>query len=398
MRRLADLAVLAALAAATACSSDTSQAAPAATPGRSAPGAGAGARGGGPAVTLAAADVATLARGVLETGPPITGDLRPIETIVIRARLEGDLDVLRAREGQRVAAGELLARFDALEEDAALRSAQADREAARAEAATAEWDRDQARELFKAGAIAERELRTAEQTAAGAAARLAASEARVRAAEQVVRDTRVTAPVAGTVERRTVQEGERVSRNAELFTLVRSDVLELVATVPARQASEVAPGQVVRFAADGRAFTGRIARVSPTIDPVSRSVSVFVQVPNADGALKGNTFASGRVVAQAVPDALLLPVAAIRQTQGGDRPFVYRIDGEALAVVPVTLGAVDEPRGVAEVRDGLAEGDRVVVGNVGTLGRGMRVQLLGGDRGARADGATPGAATPRKAP
>ena len=331
----------------------------------------------GPTVALAATDVATVGRQTLEESTPITGNLDPIERVEVRARLEGDIVGVYAREGERVREGQLLARFESSEQESNLRSAEADRTAAEAELATAEWNAVQADELFKAGAIPERDLRTAQQAVAAARARLAAAEARIRSTASFVRDTRVLAPTSGVIAERVVENGERVARGATMFTLVRNDVLELAAAVPARQATGVVAGQVVRFSAGGREFTGKVARVSPTIDPATRAITVYVQIPNPRGELKGGTLATGRVVGRTVRDALVVPAAALRQGAGDGRPFVYRIRGNTLDVAPVEVGVVDERAGIAEVRAGLEEGDRVVVGNVGTLGRGMRVEVLG---------------------
>jgi RND family efflux transporter MFP subunit len=181
-----------------------------------------------------------------------------------------------------------------------------------------------------------------------------------------------------------------VLRGTELFTLVRFDVLELMASLPARRANDVMPGQPVRFLADGKAFTGKVARVSPTIDPASRSITAYVQIPNPRGELKGNTFSSGQIIAQTLNDVLVVPQPAIRTGQDG-KQFVYRIVGSELEQAPVTVGAVDEARGLVEIKDGVQERDEVVVGNVGTLGRGMKVQIIGNERastpGARGGGA-----------
>ena len=178
----------------------------------------------------------------------------------------------------------------------ARRALVASRAAAQSALSTAEWNLEQARELFKAGAVPERDVRVAEQAVASARAQLAAAEAQVRASSSETRDTRVLAPTYGVVERRFVEPGEHVARGAELFTVVRADVLELAATVPARYASQVRTGQTTRFTADARTIEGRVVRVSPTIDPATRSITVYVQVPNASGALKGGTFVSGRIV------------------------------------------------------------------------------------------------------
>ena len=334
-------------------------------------------------IILAASDVKTVERGTIEAGIEVSGDLKSIEEAVVRARLEGDLVGVYVREGDRVRQGQLLAHFEDSEQASNRSSALAEREAAQSDLETAKWNAEQSEELFKAGAIAERDNRTAQQGLAAARARLAAADARVRATSSLLADTRALAPTTGVVAERLVENGEHVARGANMFTVVRSDVLELAAAVPARQANEVRVGQRVHFAAGGRQLDGRVARVNPTIDPTSRSVTVYVQVPNASGELKGNSFATGRIVSRTVDGAIVIPSTAIRQSQGNEKPFVYRIGaGDALERAPVSVGMVDEALAVAEIVEGLAPGDRIIVGNVGTLGAGMKVTIAGGGEGA----------------
>ncbi len=337
-------------------------------------------------VTLAASDVATVQKRPIERGVSITGDLRPIERIEIRSRLEGDLLAVNVREGQRVAVGTVLARFEALEQEAARQSAEADRAAARSALSTAQWNYDQSRELFKEGAIPERDLRAAEQQLATTKAQVAAAESRLRTAAMAYNDTRVIAPVAGVIETRMAAPGERVARGAQLFTLVRNDVLELAGAVPAMQASELKVGQTIRFSAANRTVIGRVARISPTVDPASRAVTVYVQVPNRDGSLRGGTFATGRLVLSTDSAALAIPTAAVRFSAGSGEPFVYRIAAGQLENAPIRIGYSDESTGIVEILQGLNVGDRVIVGNVGTLGRGMKVQIVGGETSRRGPG------------
>jgi RND family efflux transporter MFP subunit len=332
-------------------------------------------------------DVLVVARAPIEAATPINGDLKPIEEIVVRARVEGDITGVFSREGQRVARGQVLARFDNTTQESDRASAAAERDAAQSDVTNAQWNFDQAQELFKAGAIPERDLRAAEQTLAAARARLAGAEARLKAASQTDADTRVLAPTTGVVSLRSVEAGEHVTRGSPLFTVVRNDVLELEAAVPARLSESVAAGQIVRFTAAGRQLEGRVARVSPTINPANRSVTIYIQVPNRDGTLKGNTFATGRVIGRTVKNALVIPTAALRQSQQLNTPFVYRIVDDVVEHAPVTLGVVDEGIGVAEIVQGLKEGDRIIVGNLGALGAGMRVSIISTERG-RARGVT----------
>ena len=343
------------------------------------PNGGGGPGGAGrPSVALASEDVATVRRAPIEESVPLTGDLRPIETIDVRARIEGDLTGVYVREGAHVREGQLLAQFEAADQESARQSAIASRVAAQSVLSTAEWNLEQGRELLKAGAVPERDVRAAEQAVAAARAQLAAAESQVRAASTESRDTRVLAPTTGVLERRFIESGEHVARGAQLFTLVRTDALELAATVPARYASTVRTGQITRFTADGRTIEGRVVRVSPTIDPATRSITVYVQVANPSGALKGGTFVSGRVVGRSIPQALVVPGAAIRQSEDGS-PYVYTIEGETVAQKPVQVGIVDDATGIAEIVSGLEEGERVIVGNVGTIGRGMQVRVVDSD-------------------
>jgi RND family efflux transporter MFP subunit len=297
--------------------------------------------------------------------------------VEIHARIEGDLTGVYVREGQQVHAGQLLARFEASEQESARSSAEADRVAAQSELANAQWTLDQNAQLFKAGAIAEQAYKSSQQAVVAARARLAAAEARLRATGNEARDTRVVSPTSGVVSRRLVEAGEHVAKGASMFTVVRNDVLELAAAVPSRQSNALRVGQVVHFAADGRRFDGTVARLSPTVDPATRAITVYVQIPNPGGVLRGGTFATGRVVSRTLTNVLAVPNGALRQSPEDGKPYVFRIDGRTLNVAPVQIGAADDRLGLVQVTDGLQAGDRVVVGNVGALGRGMQVTIAG---------------------
>jgi membrane fusion protein, multidrug efflux system len=380
-------AVAALIASAAACGKEADAAAggPGGRPG-----------GGGPTVTLAASDLASPRRVALEDAIAITGNLEPLERAEVRARLEGDVEGVYVREGEVVRAGQLLARFDAGDQAGNARSADADVAAARSELSTAEWTLEQNRELHREGAIPERDVRVAEQAVSAARARLAAAEARSGSSRREVADTRVLATSSGIIERRMVNPGEHVNRNATLFTLVRGDVLELAAAVPERAAASVQAGQAVRFTADGAQFEGRVARISPSVDPGSRSVTIYVQVPNPDGRLRAGTFASGRIVSRVLDGALVVPVAALREGREGGAPVVYRVADGKIDVATVTLGLRDDAQGLVEVVDGLSEGDQVVVGNVGMLGKGMAVRMAG--QGGPEKGTAPAAGAEKAAP
>jgi membrane fusion protein (multidrug efflux system) len=358
--------------------SNSAKAAPSSNqPQASAPGAGGGR--GPRTVVLAASDVGEVQRRSIDATIEITGTLRPIDNVVIRSRIEGQLERVYVREGQAVRAGQLLAQFEAIEQQSNAASAEANLAAAEAELSTAKWNREQAEELFKAGAIPERDYRAAQQEEKSALAKVSAAQAMLRSASLTARDTRVVAPVDGVIDTRAVESGEHVAKGATLFTLVRNTTLELAAAVPERNASALVAGQRVIISADGRTFEGKVSRISPTIDPANRTITVYVDIPNSNGALKGGSFATGSIIAKSIPNTLVVPTSALRQNAKSTQFFVYRVNGGIIQEVDVKTGVVNDRDQIAEILEGLSEGDQVVVGNLGSLSDGMKAQIIGRD-------------------
>jgi membrane fusion protein (multidrug efflux system) len=334
-------------------------------------------------IAVAPSDIATAQVGSLSDGIPITGLLRPLQSVDMHARIEGDLTGVYVREGQHVQQGQLLAQFEAVAQQSAAASARAGQSAAKADLSQAEWNFKQSSDLFHAGAISEADYRVSQQAVAAARARLAAADAAFQEATIADRDTRVVAPISGVIDKKLVDVGEHITRGASIFTLVRNETLELAATVPERRASSIKVGQKVSFAAQGLSFTGKVARVSPTIDPTTRSITVYVDINNSDGTLKGNSLATGDVVASTVNGVLLVPTSALHQTADSGKTYVYRVNTGTVEQVFVNLGIVNDQAALAQIASGLKAGDQVVVGNVGTLAPGTQIQIIGGDRAAR---------------
>jgi RND family efflux transporter MFP subunit len=348
------------------------------------PGAGGAGKGGkSRSVAISPSDIAKVHVGTLTDGIAITGLLRPLESVDMHARIEGDLVGVYVLEGQHVQQGQLLAQFEAVAQQSGAASAKAGQAAAKADLSQAEWSFKQSSDLFHAGAISEADYRTSQQAVDAARARLAAADALLQEADITARDTRVVAPITGVIDKKLVDIGEHMTKGASMFTVVRSQTLELTATVPERRAAAIKVGQKVSFLAQGLAFTGKVARISPTIDATTRSITVYVDVDNSAGTLKGNSLATGSVVASTVNGVLLVPTSALHQTADSGKTYVYRVNSGSVEQVYVNLGIVNDQDALAQVISGLVAGDQVVVGNVGTLAPGTKIQVIGGDHDAR---------------
>src|SRR5262245_13424674 len=244
---------------------------------------------------------------------------------------------------------------------------------------------------------------TREQAAIDARATLAAArhkQAVLATARQRLADTRVVAPPLSApaaavapassdaplkyvVARRLVSEGEMVRAFPSMaaFRLVVDRTLKLMATVPERHVGEVEVGQPVAVRVEayaGEPFHARVARVHPTVDPVSRTFQVEVAVPNPDRRLRAGGFAKARVFTRTDARAATVPEEALVTFAGVTKVFVVR-GGQAYAV-PVRVGARPEPsagRGErwVEVRGDLPAGSAVVTSGQSQLAEGTPVRV-----------------------
>jgi membrane fusion protein, multidrug efflux system len=298
----------------------------------------------------------------LATGPSLTGQLQPVRSASIRAEVAASVVALLHDEGDRVAAGTVLARLD----DTAIRdawlSARSGLTAAQSAKDIADRELQRAERLVAAGAIADRDVEAARRGALAGAAQLADATARVAAAQKQLDATQVKAPFAGVVAERPVSAGDVVAPGAPLFTLVDPASMRLEATIPAANLGDVRTGMTVQFRVSGygaRTFTGRITSVNPNADPATGQVRLYASIPNSEGALVAGLFTQGRVATE-MREVLSAPVAAVDQR--GLRPFVVRLRGGTVERVEVTVGLRDDERERIEITGAVAAGDTLLLG------------------------------------
>jgi membrane fusion protein (multidrug efflux system) len=178
----------------------------------------------------------------------------------------------------------------------------------------------------------------------------------------------------GVINSRSVEVGENVNPGQEMFTLVRSDELELSGQVPLEAAATIRPGQEVVFslpAYPGREFRGSVSRIEPMANPQTRQVGVYVRMKNP-GGIVGGQFATGRIIGQAAQEATVIPEAAVRGA-GSDTHVLVVQNGRVVKKV-ITLGAADPSTGRVAVTTGLQPGEIVIVAQTG-IEEGVRVQV-----------------------
>lgn len=350
---------------------------------------------GPPPAILGVQDVAVAERADVAAGILLTGSLQPADMVTIRAQVPGTMQSVRVDRGSAVRRGQVMGTIRAAGITGQAAGARATVAAAEANLAVARQQLEAARTLQGAGAMSVIELRTAEAQFEAAQANVAAARAQAAGASESAANTVINAPITGVVSNRQVEQGEAVSPGAELFTVVNSSTLELSGQIPVERSARVAVGQAVVFtldAAPDRQYRGTVARIDPIADPQTRQVGVYVRMPNPGGAIVGGQFATGRVVGESAPNAVVIPVGALRETGGAS--FVLVLEGNRVARRPVTAGTRDDARGIVSIESGLRAGERVIATPTLDLADGAAVTVPGDARAGEvlAPGATPAAA------
>jgi membrane fusion protein, multidrug efflux system len=311
----------------------------------------------------------------VETGlARATGIVRAREEAVLSARATGQIERIHVSVGDRVKAGAVLAVLDATSARIALDGARAMERLAAARLADAEREASRARTLLDGGGLPQAAFDQVQTGREIAAAQLDQARAGVRAAEQHVADSRITAPFAGVVTAKFRNAGDTVTLMpiSPIVALTDVDRLELRLTVPEALDPAIEPGQVVEGTTTpgGRRFQAKVRVKSAVVDPATRTIEVLADLPPGSGIRPG-TLVTADFGRFGEGGGTFLPATAVRTD--GKTSWVFVVaDGKAqqreVVVVPVHPGTF-------AVRQGLAL-DADVVLDPGTLAPGDRVVPL----------------------
>jgi RND family efflux transporter MFP subunit len=314
-----------------------------------------------------------------EAGAPVvlTGTIRAQDEVALAFRLSGRMTERAANRGDRVKAGQLVARLDPQNERNALHVADANLAAAQGRLAHARGDLKRHESLVPHGAGTVAELERAREQLASTQAQVDAAQAQVRFAKDQVGFTELKADADGIVTAVGAEPGEVVSAGRMIVQIARQAGRDAVFDVPAQVIRSVPrDSEVMVQLADAPSVTakGRIREVAPQADPVTRTFEVKVGLTEPPPAMLLGATVQGRIVLGSTA-VLDIPVTAL--TTSNQAPAVWVVD-PSTSTVSLRLITVlrYEPEAVI-VSNGLAPGDVVVTAGVQALYPGQKVRLLG---------------------
>ncbi|WP_415253968.1 efflux RND transporter periplasmic adaptor subunit [Thermomonas sp.] len=308
-------------------------------------------------------EVARAARRTLTASYSGATTLLASNTAQVTAKVSGEIKRIWGDVGDTVRAGQPLMQLDT--ERASLQLVQA-----RAQMLNLEANYARARKLVEQQMVSANDLDQIKYELEQARARYSALKLELSYAT-------ITAPISGVISaRRTAwSPGNMIQIGQNVVEIVDSALLEAQLLVPEREIGRIKAGQEITLLADalpGKTFAGKVFVVSPTVDASSGTVPVICRFENKSGELMPGMYGRISVNYDNRADALAIPRAAL--LEDGGEPAVYVVRGEKVARVTLTLGYNDGPW--VEVREGLKDGDQVVVAGKAALREGSLVKVL----------------------
>jgi len=327
-----------------------------------------------PSIELAASDVFTAKTQTLSLGIAVSGALKASQSAVVKARVAGELLELSVREGDRVQAGQVIARIEPSEYQARVRQTQQQADVAKAQLNIAQRQFDNNQALVNQGFISQTALLTSQSNLDGAKATHAAALAALELTNKSLADATLRSPLSGVVSQRLAQPGERVAIEARLIEVLNLSQLELEAALTAEDASRVQVGMTAQLQVEGAAepVTAKVLRINPSAQSGSRSIVVYLGVQGRAGLRQG-LFAQGTLGTQSL-QVLAVPVNSVRTDK--PQPYVQVVQDGKVAHITVRTGERNEGELQSLVAvTGVSEGAQVLTGSVGAVKEGVSVKF-----------------------
>lgn len=355
---------------------------------------------------------ATVTRGSIEDAVLATGTVQAFKQVSVGAQVSGQVKSLKVQLGQRVKKGELIAEIDSITQQNNVRNAEAALENVRAQLAAqqaslieAELGYKRQKQLLDADAGSRADFEAAEATRNTTRANIAALQAQIKQAG-ITADTakvnlgytKIVSPIDGIVVALVVQEGQTVNANQTTPTIIKVAQLDTVTVktqISEADVIKVKPGLPVYFTILGdpdTRYNAALRTIEPATDAIltettssssssstssSSTTAIYYNglfdVPNPDNKLRISMTAQVSIVRAQAKDALLIPSSALGQrSREGYTVRVLDAQGQPQAR-KVRVGINNNVN--AEVTEGLAEGDQVVVAESAAPGAGGQTNM-----------------------
>jgi membrane fusion protein (multidrug efflux system) len=298
------------------------------------------------------------------------GSVSAVQGAVVSTELGGTVGEIRFENGAQAKKGDVLVRLDVSQEEALLRSAEAEAELART-------DLERARDLVSKKVISKAEIDAAES-------KFNRLNAIVDQMHSNIAKKTIVAPFDGELGIRQVNVGQMINAGQQVVALTSLDRVYVDFALPEQNVSKLTKDLEVSVRADalpGREFKGELTAINSMVDPITRNVPLQATLENPDHALRPGMFAKVDVMLPETKKTIVIPGSAVSYAPYGDSVFVIEKQkdpksGRESLVLRQQFVRIGEVRGdFVAVKQGLKPGQEVVGTGVFKLRNGMAVTI-----------------------
>jgi len=312
------------------------------------------------------------------------GTVTPINTVVVQSRVSGPLLEVLFKEGEKVEAGQLLARIDPAPYQVKLAQAEGTRQQNVAQLQNAEQDLELYQKLKQQNSISAQQFNNQQSLVNQLKGTLKSNQAQIDAAKLELSYTEIKAPISGRLGLRRVDPGNLVQANSAdgLVTITQGSPIAVQFTIPETQLAQVRDayrqGEALTVEAWDRSeqqqlTSGLLTTLDNQIDLATGTLKLKAEFANQQEELFPNQFVNVRLNVAVQSGAVTIPQDAVQY--GSQGTYVYTIDqNQKSQIKMLKLGAVDN--GMVAVEEGLAAGDLVVLEGLDRLRPGRQVEVI----------------------
>jgi len=304
--------------------------------------------------------------------------IKGVQDVEIRPKVSGFLTQINVRDGQTVAAGQVLFVIDNETYQAQVRQSQAAVNTAQQQVNTTKLTYDNAQQLHQNKVIGDYELQTSKNSYESAKAQLAQAQAGLASAKEMLSFCYVKSPAAGVVGTLPFKRGALVSASNALTTVSNISSMDVYFSITEKEAMVISQKGIESFPpvklqlADGSIYgsEGRVSRMSGVIDDATGSVQLIASFPNPQKALKSG--ATGNII---IPrqnnSAIIIPQSCVSEVQ--NKKFVYTLDKDnKVKYTEIKVDPQNDGNNYI-VTEGLKTGDKYVTNGITKLSDGMEI-------------------------
>jgi len=320
--------------------------------------------------------------GQSASGLPLPAEIKPGVETPIYARANGYLKRRLVDIGTHVEAGQLLAEIDTPELDQELERAQGQLGQAEAALGLSKITAARWADLLKTASVSEQDNAEKQADLKLKTASTESARAEVRRLEKLRAFARITAPFAGTITVRNIDEGDLIVAGAgkELFHLAQTRKLRVFVEVPQAMARSIRTGQTAEMTVPelpGRTFPPKVIRTAGVMASDSRTLLVELELDNPKEEILAGGYAQVRFTEAKMKAALTLPTNTILFRAEGPQVGIVQSDGK-VELRTVKLGR--DFGQTIEILAGVSPGDRVIVNPSDSLATGAAVSVAQADK------------------